>query len=76
MATYFGAMREEIEAEGGTVEKFIGDAVMAAFGVPIAHEDDPARALRAALRMRERLAEVNVDLRVAVRRRARRSGRA
>jgi class 3 adenylate cyclase len=63
MAAYFGAMREEIEAEGGTVEKFIGDAVMAAFGVPIAHEDDPARALRAALRMRRRLADVNVDLR-------------
>ena len=62
LATYFGAMREEIEAEGGTVEKFIGDAVMAAFGVPTAHEDDPARALRAALRMRERLVEVNGDL--------------
>ena len=62
LATYFGAMREEIEAEGGTVEKFIGDAVMAAFGVPTAHEDDPARALRAALRMRKRLAEVNADL--------------
>ena len=44
--TYFSAMREEIEAEGGTVEKFIGDAVMAAFGVPVAHEDDPARALQ------------------------------
>ena len=63
MGTYFGAMREEIAAEGGTVEKFIGDAVMAAFGVPVAHEDDPARALRAALRMRGRLAEVNEDLR-------------
>ena len=62
LATYFGAMREEIEAEGGTVEKFIGDAVMAAFGVPAAHEDDPSRALRAALRMRERLDEVNADL--------------
>ena len=62
MATYFGAMREEIEAEGGTVEKFIGDAVMAAFGVPVAHEDDPGRALRASLRMRRRLAEVNIDL--------------
>jgi class 3 adenylate cyclase len=63
MATYFGAMREEIEAEGGTVEKFIGDAVMAAFGVPTAHEDDPARALRAALRMRARLERVNHELR-------------
>ena len=41
MDTFFEAMREEIEAEGGTVEKFIGDAVMAAFGVPVAHEDDP-----------------------------------
>jgi len=62
LAAYFGAMREEIQAEGGTVEKFIGDAVMAAFGVPIAHEDDPIRALRAALRMRRRLADVNTDL--------------
>ena len=62
MAAYFGAMREEIDAEGGTVEKFIGDAVMAAFGVPVAHEDDPARALRAALRMRRRLVEVNEGL--------------
>jgi class 3 adenylate cyclase len=62
LAIYFGAMREEIEAEGGTVEKFIGDAVMAAFGVPTAHEDDPSRALRAALRMRARLAEVNEEV--------------
>jgi class 3 adenylate cyclase len=62
MGTYFRAMREEIEAEGGTVEKFIGDAVMAAFGVPTAHEDDPRRALRAALRMRRRLADVNAEL--------------
>src|SRR5687767_3503590 len=62
LAAYFQAMREEIEAEGGTVEKFIGDAVMAAFGVPVAHEDDPARALRAALRMRHRLELVNSDL--------------
>ena len=49
MDVYFAAMREEIEARGGTVEKFIGDAVMAAFGAPVAHEDDPERALRAAL---------------------------
>jgi class 3 adenylate cyclase len=62
MDTYFSAMRAEIEAEGGTVEKFIGDAVMAAFGVPVAHEDDPARALRAGLRMLERLPDVNREL--------------
>jgi class 3 adenylate cyclase/tetratricopeptide (TPR) repeat protein len=60
--TYFSAMREEIVAEGGTVEKFIGDAVMAAFGVPAAHEDDPSRALRAALRMLRRLDAVNEEL--------------
>ncbi|MGH2529575.1 MAG: ATP-binding protein [Actinomycetota bacterium] len=59
MDAYFQAMREEIEAEGGTIEKFIGDAVMAAFGVPAAHEDDAARALRAAVRMQARLEEVN-----------------
>ena len=62
MDTYFTAMRTEIEAEGGTVEKFIGDAVMAAFGVPAAHEDDPARALRAGLRMLARLPDVNREL--------------
>ncbi len=62
LRTYFQAMREEIEAEGGTIEKFIGDAVMAAFGVPVAHEDDPARALRAAMRMLRRLPVVNEEL--------------
>ena len=62
MGAFFAAMRAEIEAEGGTVEKFIGDAVMAAFGVPRVHEDDPARALRAALRMRRRLADLNEEL--------------
>lgn len=62
LGTYFSAMREEIEAEGGTLEKFIGDAIMAVFGVPVAHEDDPARALRAALRMRRRMEAVNADL--------------
>jgi class 3 adenylate cyclase len=65
MHAYADAMREEIEAEGGTVEKFIGDAVMAAFGVPVAHEDDPERALRAARRMFDRLARLNDDLRPA-----------
>ena len=63
MQAYASAMRQEIEAEGGTVEKFIGDAVMAAFGVPAAHEDDAARALRAALRMLRRLEDLNVELR-------------
>jgi class 3 adenylate cyclase len=62
LGSYADAMRHEIEAEGGTVEKFIGDAVMAVFGVPVAHEDDPSRALRAALRMRRRLEELNGDL--------------
>jgi class 3 adenylate cyclase len=59
MGAYFALAREEIEARGGTVEKFIGDAVMAVFGVPVAHEDDPARALRAALAIRRRLVELN-----------------
>ena len=62
MGAFFAAMRAEIEAEGGTVEKFIGDAIMAAFGVPRVHEDDPARALRAALRMRARLGNLNEEL--------------
>ena len=62
MATFFAAMRAEIEAEGGIVDKFIGDAVMAVFGVPRVHEDDPARALRAALRMRAQLGTLNERL--------------
>jgi class 3 adenylate cyclase/tetratricopeptide (TPR) repeat protein len=60
--SYFTAMRREIEAEGGTVEKFIGDAVVAVFGVPTAHEDDPTRALRAGLRMRRSLEVLNRSL--------------
>jgi hypothetical protein len=59
---YFDAMRHELESQGGTVEKFIGDAVMAVFGVPAAHEDDPTRALRAALAMCRRLTELNRSL--------------
>jgi class 3 adenylate cyclase len=49
MARYFETARGAIERHGGAVEKFIGDAVMAVFGVPVVHEDDPLRALRAAL---------------------------
>jgi class 3 adenylate cyclase len=59
MADYFAAMSEEITAEGGTIEKFVGDAVMAVFGVPAAHEDDPLRAVRAARRMLGRLERWN-----------------
>ena len=49
LARYFERMSGIVEAHGGTVEKFIGDAVMAVFGVPLAHEDDALRACRAAL---------------------------
>ncbi len=61
MGEYFAIAREEIEARGGTVEKFIGDAVMAVFGVPIAHEDDPARAMQSALAIRTRLVGLNAS---------------
>ena len=60
--SYFSAMKQEIAAEGGTIEKYIGDAVVAAFGVPAAHEDDPSRAIRAALRMQRRMPSVNKEL--------------
>jgi class 3 adenylate cyclase/tetratricopeptide (TPR) repeat protein len=59
---YFEAMQAVLERHGGTVEKFIGDAVMAVFGIPSIHEDDALRALRAANEMRERLRTLNDDL--------------
>jgi class 3 adenylate cyclase/tetratricopeptide (TPR) repeat protein len=59
---YFEAMRAAIERHGGTVEKFIGDAVMAVFGIPQLHEDDALRAARAAVDMREGLADLNKEL--------------
>ena len=62
MARYFAAMQAAIERHGGTVEKFIGDAVMAVFGVPVVHEDDALRAVRAAAEMREALGTLNEDL--------------
>ena len=62
MFSYFHEMRGAIERHGGTVEKFIGDAVMAVFGVPTAHEDDALRACRAASEMQERLATLNEQL--------------
>jgi class 3 adenylate cyclase len=55
MSRYFDAMRDVLERHGGVVEKFIGDAIMAVFGLPIAHDDDAARALSAALELRDRV---------------------
>jgi class 3 adenylate cyclase/tetratricopeptide (TPR) repeat protein len=60
---YFEAMRTATEAHGGRVEKFIGDAVVAVFGVPTLHEDDAVRAVRAAAAMRTALAALNDELR-------------
>lgn len=56
---YFNLMTEQIRRHGGTVEKYIGDAVMAVFGAPVAHEDDPDRAIRAALDMQKALDDFN-----------------
>ncbi|TML50243.1 MAG: hypothetical protein E6G23_01730, partial [Actinobacteria bacterium] len=58
---YHTRLRQEIERFGGTVEKFIGDAVMAVFGAPMAHEDDAERAVRAGLRVLEAIEELNAD---------------
>ena len=62
LARYFDAMRAVIEQHGGTIEKFIGDAVMAVFGVPHIREDDALRAVRAAADLGEALRELNADL--------------
>jgi class 3 adenylate cyclase/tetratricopeptide (TPR) repeat protein len=59
LSPYYARLRHELERHGGTVEKFIGDAVVALFGAPVAHEDDPERAVRAALAIREAIAELN-----------------
>ena len=72
LAAYFAMARAQIEAHGGIVEKFIGDAVVGVFGVPAAHEDDPERAVRAGLRIVEdaeelrSIGEVPLQLRVGI----------
>src|SRR3984893_13713707 len=58
---YHQQLKREIEGFGGTVEKFIGDAVMAVFGAPVAHEDDAERAVRAGLRVLAAIKQLNVE---------------
>jgi class 3 adenylate cyclase len=62
LSVYFSAMRQVLERHGGTVEKYIGDAIMAVFGLPRLHEDDALRAVRAASDMRTALQELNLRL--------------
>ncbi len=66
LARYFERMKHIIESHGGSVEKFIGDAVMAVFGVPTVHEDDALRALRAAVQMRDALPDLGIEGRIGV----------
>ncbi len=64
-SSYHETAREVLERHGGTIEKFVGDAVMAAFGIPVVHEDDALRAVRAAVELREALAGLNDRLEAA-----------
>ncbi len=66
MRRYFEDLRTILERHGGTVEKFVGDAVMAVFGIPTAHEDDALRAVRAACEMRAATAEHGLQARIGV----------
>src|SRR3977135_4017134 len=66
MSRYFEEMQAILQRHGGTVQKFIGDAIMAVFGVPTVHEDDALRAVRAAAEMRDRLPGLDVEGRIGV----------
>jgi class 3 adenylate cyclase/tetratricopeptide (TPR) repeat protein len=66
LARYFDRMKSIVDRHGGTVEKFIGDAVMAVFGVPTLHEDDAPRAVRAAAEMRDALSELGLEGRIGI----------
>ena len=62
MSRYYEAATAVLKRHGGTVEKFIGDAVMAVFGIPVLHEDDAVRALRAAVELREAIADLSLEM--------------
>jgi hypothetical protein len=62
LTSFFGALAREIQRYGGTVDKYIGDAVMAVFGAPVAHEDDAERAISAAIAMQASIGQLNEDL--------------
>ncbi|MGZ6299188.1 MAG: AAA family ATPase, partial [Candidatus Limnocylindria bacterium] len=66
LARYFERMQAIVERHGGSVEKFIGDAVMAVFGVPLLHEDDALRAVRAAIEMRDAIPDLGLQGRIGV----------
>src|SRR5919108_1773232 len=66
LARYFERMKSIVERHGGVVEKFIGDAVMAVFGLPAVHEDDAVRALRASAEMQQALPELGIEGRIGV----------
>jgi class 3 adenylate cyclase/tetratricopeptide (TPR) repeat protein len=66
MSRYHSELRTILELHGGTVEKFVGDAAMAVFGLPQAHEDDALRAVRAAVQMRDAVATLGLDVRTGV----------
>ena len=66
MKRYHAELRTVLERHGGTVEKFVGDAAMAVFGIPKTHEDDALRAVRAAFEMREAVKHLGLEVRIGV----------